>query len=265
MKRNEDDTSHEKRDFSAILGSIRVVVAAMILAEVSVFILYSFLEPENLVRRLLVTAVVSFVVATPITYYILEQKRKLAKLSRELAYMASIDQMSGLLNRTSFIHAIRENLHTPKGAATDGSFLFVDIDNFKSLNDRFGHSIGDDAIRSVAEVIKSHCENGNVAGRIGGEEFGLFLPKANKKLALSIAENLRRQVRKIVVRRDEKQERLSVSIGVSIHKAGQTISTFVQNADEAMYQAKAAGRNKVMFENTPEPGEKPAEHIKNWA
>jgi diguanylate cyclase (GGDEF)-like protein len=265
MEQNNAEKKQDARDFSAIWGSIRVVAAAMLLAEVSAFIVYSFLEPENLPRRLLVTGIISFVVAAPITYYILEQKRKLAKLSRELAFMASIDQMSGLLNRTSFIHAIKENLHTPKGAATGGSFLFVDIDNFKSLNDRFGHSVGDDAIRSVAEAIKTHCDNGNIAGRIGGEEFGLFLPKANKKSALSIAENLRRQVRKIVVRRDEKQERLSVSIGVSIHKSGQTISTFVQNADEAMYQAKEAGRNKVMFEAAPEPREKPAEEIKHRA
>lgn len=259
MREFGEVTTSDEKNWRPVLGATKVMVTAVIMAELAAFLIYSVIEPENLMRRLIVTGVIASAVAFPIGYYITNQKRKLAKLSRELAYIASMDQMSGLLNRSTFMHAVDEQLHTPKAGATAGSFLFVDVDHFKSLNDRFGHAVGDDTIKAIGEVIRDFKDQEVVAGRIGGEEFGVFVPNANKKAAISIAENLRRKVRKIVVKDEKNEQKISVSIGISMHKAGQSLTEVVKKADECMYQAKAEGRNRVIFEDLAQKFEVDAE------
>ena len=246
---NQAQNLPDTKDHSIVLGAVRVMVSAVILAEIFVFTIYSFLDPSSIPRASIVTLVVSTVVAFPIGYYIHNQNARLRRLSRQLAQIASTDQMSGLMNRTAFLQAVEVALHTPMGGPTAGSFLFIDVDHFKKLNDDFGHSIGDDAIRAIANAIKSTPPAEALVGRIGGEEFGLFLPNANKKMAKSVAENIRRNVRKLVYNKGAKHHRLSVSIGGSLHQAGQSLSEFVQRADERMYLAKSGGRNRSVFDD----------------
>lgn len=253
MSKNVDTQKATTRDFSIILGAVRVMVSAVILAEICVFSIYSFLDPSALPRGMTVTFFVATAVAFPIGYYIHNQNAKLRKLSRQLAIIASTDQMSGLLNRTAFLEAVKEALHTPKSGPTAGSFLFIDVDHFKKLNDDFGHSVGDEAIKAIADAIKATPEEKALVGRIGGEEFGMFLPNANKKKAKIVAESIRRKVRKLVYEKGEHRHQLSISIGGALHQAGQSLSDFVQRADECMYLAKSQGRNRVVFEQTNQP------------
>ncbi|GLQ17402.1 GGDEF domain-containing protein [Maritalea porphyrae] len=253
MSKNVDTQKATTRDFSIILGAVRVMVSAVILAEICVFSIYSFLDPSALPRGMTVTFFVATAVAFPIGYYIHNQNAKLRKLSRQLAIIASTDQMSGLLNRTAFLEAVKEALHTPKSGPTAGSFLFIDVDHFKKLNDDFGHSVGDEAIKAIADAIKATPEEKALVGRIGGEEFGMFLPYANKKKAKIVAESIRRKVRKLVYEKGEHRHQLSISVGGALHQAGQSLSDFVQRADECMYLAKSQGRNRVVFEKTNQP------------
>lgn len=253
MSKNVDTQKATTRDFSIILGAVRVMVSAVILAEICVFSIYSFLDPSALPRGMTVTFFVATAVAFPIGYYIHNQNAKLRKLSRQLAIIASTDQMSGLLNRTAFLEAVKEALHTPKSGPTAGSFLFIDVDHFKKLNDDFGHSVGDEAIKAIADAIKATPEEKALVGRIGGEEFGMFLPNANKKKAKIVAESIRRKVRKLVYEKGEHRHQLSISVGGALHQAGQSLSDFVQRADECMYLAKSQGRNRVVFEQTNQP------------
>lgn len=255
-------SNSEKKDYGAMYGAVGVMGVALILAEIAVFFIYSWLEPEAMTRRMSVTAVVTILVSYPIGYYIHQQNAKLQQLTKELARIASTDQMSGLLNRTSFLQAVEGALHTPLGGPTAGSFLFIDVDHFKKLNDRFGHCVGDDAIKLIADIIKETPAKDSIVGRMGGEEFGLFLPHANKKEAISIAENVRRRVRRLIFDKGPIRQQISVSIGLSMHHAGQSLSAFVQQADERMYLAKAQGRNRVAYEDakTPSVGQTPIKH-----
>lgn len=247
---NQDTST---RDISIILGAVRVMFSAVILAEICVFSIYSLIDPSALQRGMTVTFFVATAVAFPIGYYIHNQNAKLRKLSRQLAIIASTDQMSGLLNRTAFLQAVKEALHTPNAGPTAGSFLFIDVDHFKKLNDDFGHSVGDEAIKAIAEAIKASPEEKALVGRIGGEEFGMFLPDANKKKAKIVAETIRRKVRKLVYEKGEHRHQLSISVGGALHQAGQSLSDFVQRADECMYLAKTQGRNRVVFEQSDQP------------
>ena len=244
---NENRTKQKIKMSPAFAGAARIMIFALLFAELLVFAIYSQLEPENLARRLSLSAIITCVVSFPIGFYIQRQKQQLIALSKKLAITASTDQLSGLLNRASYLHSVEEKLTTPKSGPTAGCFLFIDIDHFKKLNDRFGHAVGDSAIRKVAKIIFQHVDEDLGAGRLGGEEFGLFLPNANKKKAISVAENIRRKVRKLSFHDERGELRLSVSIGCTMHMAGQSLTQLVSAADHCMYQAKQNGRNQIVF------------------
>ena len=165
-----------------------------------------------------------------------------ADVQRELA---TIDGMTGLFNRRHFyIAAEIERLrfqrhHRPL------SMLMIDIDLFKSINDRFGHDVGDEVIARIAGVLRSETRGTDVAARLGGEEFGMLLPEASLDDAGIVAERIRQAVSKIRVVRATGAVAPTVSVGVSEATDGMAISDLVKEADLALYDAKQAGRNRI--------------------
>jgi len=250
-------TRKAKFDFAALYGALGVMVVALVLAEIAVFFIYSWLEPDAMPRRMAVTGVVTVLVSFPIGYYIHQQNARLRQLTEELKYIASIDQMSGLMNRTSFLAAVQTSIDETFSEDDAGSFLFIDADHFKSLNDHFGHSTGDEAIKQIGGIVKDITPENSFAGRIGGEEFGVYLPKTDIWSATSIAESIRRRVRLLIFEDAVHSHKLSISVGIAKYLVGQSLSEFVQIADERMYVAKATGRNKIVFEDQPKT---PTEH-----
>jgi len=245
------------------LASVYTTILAIVLAEAAIFSVYAVVGTDDLTWHMTMGGCITALVAYPISYYIHAQKRQLARLTQELVHLAETDQMSGLLRRTAFLSRVHKMLHTPKSGPTAGSFLFVDADHFKRLNDYFGHATGDDAIKEIAQIIETTSPEGSVLGRLGGEEFGIFLPAANKVVALSVAENIRRKVRKLIFENKDYRQRLSVSIGGAIHTSGQLLSEFVQHADERMYLAKESGRNRIVFDDRAAPIEAPQKSEQN--
>lgn len=124
--------------------------------------------------------------------------------------------------------------------------LFVDLDHFKAINDTHGHAAGDEVLRTVAATLKSQLRRSDLLGRIGGEEFSVFLPDTDLDGARQVAENLRRAVQACQLEVDGRQLSITASIGVAVRTSGtQTLQALQQQADEAMYEAKKAGRNRV--------------------
>lgn len=168
--------------------------------------------------------------------------RELAGLYRRLAAAARIDDMTGLLNRNTFI----EELNQAGRQGAGGVLLIIDADDFKGINDTHGHLTGDRALAAIATVIQGLFGVEGIAGRIGGEEFGVFLKGASLSRGRAVAERLRRSVERIEVRTVQGgTARLSVSIGVSFVEAGADFSTLMAIADEQLYAAKGRGRNQV--------------------
>lgn len=166
--------------------------------------------------------------------------RSLAQAERR----AATDALTGLPNR----RAATETLRRMGAAAGRGggtlSAMILDLDQFKALNDRYGHRRGDDALDAVAEVLKTSLRASDFAGRWGGEEFIVLLPDTDRSGTLGVAEILRRRIRKVRVPGVDRG--LSVSIGVAQlpHDAGD-IDSLLREADAALYEAKAAGRDCV--------------------
>ena len=133
-------------------------------------------------------------------------------------------------------------------ASDPSAILMIDLDHFKAINDEFGHDVGDDALRQVASVIRANIRSRSDLGiRYGGDEFLVVLREADESHALDVAERIRLQVERVPTsgRLATSGVTLSVSVGVTLHESHQDFGLAIAHADEALYQAKANGRNQV--------------------
>ena len=158
------------------------------------------------------------------------------------------DPLSGLSNRKHF----EEMMHAAVAAVRAGGYLsviVVDIDYFKRFNDQFGHLTGDQVLRLVAVVMRESVQSNARLARFGGEEFGIILPGANRLDAVRIAETIRSSMigRELVKRSTgESLGKVTVSLGVAEHRAGDTPASLLERADLCMFAAKRGGRNRVV-------------------
>ena len=158
-----------------------------------------------------------------------------------LNLQAQTDPLTGLFNRRGLEDAI-ELL----GARNQGvALVAVDVDHFKAINDNHGHDVGDEVLARLAGVLRQCSRDGDLAFRLGGEEFLLVLPDTALGAAGEVAERLRRMVEQT---RIEPVGHVTVSLGVALCASGGTFSTALKRADELMYQAKQQGRNRVVVE-----------------
>ncbi|MFT4069183.1 EAL domain-containing protein [Paraburkholderia sp.] len=163
-------------------------------------------------------------------------------LESQLAQLAATDPLTGLLNRRAFVKRAQARLDL---LAPDAriSAIFLDIDSFKSLNDRFGHAVGDHALFQVARVLKEEVGPRHSVSRIGGEEFAVLLDD-DLGGALQLAERLRVAIAAI----ERPDGHLSASFGVAGYRRGESFMVLLDRADEALLRAKHTGRNRVCAE-----------------
>jgi diguanylate cyclase (GGDEF)-like protein len=170
----------------------------------------------------------------------------LVEQAERLRELATIDGMTGLFNRRHFLSLaeIEWNRHRRYGRPL--SLLMLDIDRFKSINDRFGHDAGDHVITNIAEMCRLEKRQSDVIARFGGEEFLLLLPETQLPQARQVAERLRRTVQNRDLSTTSKIIKATVSIGVAeAISSMDTIFDLIKAADEALYTAKNSGRNCV--------------------
>lgn len=166
------------------------------------------------------------------------------RYERELEYQASVDDLTGLSNRRHFLKALKS--WSGQGEAGK-AMLLMDIDDFKQVNDTYGHLAGDQALVSFARKIKHIGRNGAVAGRLGGEEFAVCVPAASETAALEQAETIRRMLAPHHVMLDGgRRIQLTVSIGVIYWEDPHTpFEELYRQADQALYLSKTGGKNRV--------------------
>ena len=163
---------------------------------------------------------------------------------------AVTDQLTGLLNRRGTIALIEQTQTQTRATGQPMSLAIVDIDNFKRVNDRFGHSLGDDVLRFVAEHLASQAETvGGTVGRLGGEEFVAVLPGQPVTKATATIDQIRARLASQIIRNavdGSSLGRVSFSAGVTIDKPEDSSSTILERADRALYTAKRMGRDRVV-------------------
>ncbi|MBJ2145636.1 GGDEF domain-containing protein [Vibrio sp. IB15] len=182
----------------------------------------------------------------PAVQVVLEDVTQKVMLERQLVHQANYDEMTDLLNRRAIYEWFREHMTSDNHLVC----MLLDIDDFKSINDTYGHMVGDEVICALANITKRNVESvGGVAGRWGGEEFIVFIPNATAEMSCEISEQIRQQFNQAEFKIDEQiRFNSSVSIGVSDSRAceeGMTIDALVNLTDQSLYRAKANGKNCV--------------------
>ena len=169
----------------------------------------------------------------------------LEKSCQELEMLASLDPLSGLLNRRTLFQRIEIEIERSLRLALPLTGIMIDIDHFKRVNDNFGHPCGDMVIREIGARLTRSLRKYDYAGRYGGEEFFVLFSNTTSELARSIAERFRKDVEEAGFQWENELLKLTVSIGISQYIPGETPDRWISRADAAMYRAKQRGRNQT--------------------
>lgn len=172
--------------------------------------------------------------------------KRMREYNQRLSELASVDPLTGVCNARSYYAICDRWLLSARRTGAPSSVLFVDLDHFKRINDTLGHATGDTVLKTVASTLAQAIRRSDVVGRIGGEEFSIFLPDTSTDAAAILAEKLRAAIAGLAIIADGRQLSVTASIGIASAQAeNEGMADIQRRADQAMYQAKAAGRNRV--------------------
>lgn len=194
------------------------------------------------VPGLMISILLPVLLGAPMTGLLKLRQEQLRHANAQLVRLATTDALTGVLNRGAFTGAVERHLATRNGK---GALLVIDADHFKSINDRFGHDIGDDALRMIADAIEDSIGPADLLGRLGGEEFGVYVPNAGLEAAAAVAGLIRQRVAQVTLSGDGLLQNLSVSIGGAIHAGPTAFRELFRSADDRLYSAKQGGRNQI--------------------
>lgn len=230
-----------------LLGTaiITVIAVASPVATLLVVLTVSMGVPVGAYLGILtIAAVIPLLIAPPISLLALSMLRLLTLTIDKVDAYVRLDALTGVLTRAYLLGRLRDQL---SASDVGGTFLMVDADHFKAINDTFGHDVGDEALKRLAEVLRTSLTVDALVGRLGGEEFGVFLPGADDAQAatacVALCEAMRRNGRTIAGH----DVGLTVSIGGARHQKTQTLEATMRLADAALYHAKHSGRDRFFI------------------
>ena len=170
-----------------------------------------------------------------------------ARLHDIVQWQAITDELTGLVNRRRFLDALRSEISRGQRLGGQLSVVLADLDDFKLVNDRFGHHAGDEVLLAFADLLRAHGRDVDVAARLGGEEFAILLPETGIDGASAGAERLRRSLAELALPLGNNGEGVHVtaSFGVAQLSNGQSLDALLRAADSALYKAKGKGKNRV--------------------
>ena len=179
-----------------------------------------------------------------------------ARLHRIVERQALVDGLTGLANRRQADEALAGELARVDRLGGPVGFILADLDDFKTVNDRYGHPTGDIVLRDFAETLRETVREIDTAARWGGEEFAVILPGTDLDGAAQVAERIRRALaERVIVSADGEQITVTSSFGATASTPSSTVEQLIEAADDALYRAKRAGKDRVYA------GTEPATHL----
>jgi len=173
-------------------------------------------------------------------------QNSLREMSEALRDASLHDTLTGLGNRRFLMERLKDETERGRRKGLPYAVGILDVDHFKSVNDRFGHEIGDQALCLIANAIKDALREYDQCGRWGGEEFLIILPDTRLEFAAQVAERVRLAISNTVFAFNDGGEGVTASIGITVHQPGEPYSAAVNRADRALLQAKELGRDRVV-------------------
>ena len=219
-----------------------LTIAAVILINPYVALPLSPNAVATMVIAMLYFAVFFHAYAKQSIYFFMRMRES----NERLREMATRDTLTGVLNARAYYEICDNMISLAQRNGAPYSVLFIDLDHFKKINDTYGHAAGDVVLKSVADCLTRNLRASDAMGRIGGEEFSVFLPNTDVTGATALAETIRTSIENLMPLIGDLQLKITASIGVARnHHSDQTMLEIQKLADQAMYRAKAAGRNRV--------------------
>ncbi len=171
----------------------------------------------------------------------------LKKSNQALMELSNTDPLTHLSNRRYLMKTLEKELQRCERSQKSMALIMVDVDHFKPVNDTYGHQQGDVILQTLADQMKAHLRDYDLAARFGGEEFALVLPETTLSEAEQVAERLRIAISELRIPADHNEIRLTISLGVATypHPKVRTVDNLILEADRALYNAKEKGRNRV--------------------
>jgi diguanylate cyclase (GGDEF)-like protein/PAS domain S-box-containing protein len=189
--------------------------------------------------------------------YMISQMQDISKrreIAERLQYQVDRDFLTGLFNRRRFERELTREARRVARYGSSGAVVLIDLDRFKDVNDAFGHKAGDDLLKAVAGTLTGRMRQTDVLARVGGDEFAVLLPQTGAKRARIVAEGIVETLRRNVPPVGERSIFVTASVGVALID-GLTAENIMDHADRAMYEAKAAGRDRFAMDRLPRSGE----------
>ena len=180
--------------------------------------------------------------------YFIQDISKQKEMIQVLNKMANYDSLTQIYNRRRLMEEAEKVLLQSKRFGYFISFLMIDIDHFKMINDRYGHLAGDEILKKLAKVCKDRIRRTDILGRFGGEEFLIILPDANKESVVKVATDIKESIANMEIVFKDKLIKITISIGIEtamITEENFSVDRLIYNADMALYQAKHNGRNQI--------------------
>jgi len=248
---NDPKWGLQKRDWKA--GDVRGLWEASIIVRPPA--IYSQTEFVILFAFVLLACVLSGFVVWPAVRsevrtrsYLKEHSHMLEQSVQLNLQKANTDPLTNIGNRRMFDQALDSMIDDARTQKTSLSVILFDIDHFKKVNDTFGHACGDQVIRTVADIMRGNARKEDVVARIGGEEFVILLPELSQRSVLDVAERIKSQLQRQKFIADSKKFDVTISGGVAHFNSSDDASTFLNRADQLLYQAKLSGRNQIHTE-----------------
>ncbi|MCD6291902.1 MAG: GGDEF domain-containing protein [Deltaproteobacteria bacterium] len=176
--------------------------------------------------------------------------KRLQRKMEEVADMATIDELTGLYNRRALFSRLTEEYSRATRYGQGFSLMLIDIDDFKNVNDEYGHQVGDGILKGLGAFLRQNLRDSDFPARYGGEEFLCLLPSTDIEQAVMVGNKIRQLLSQSTLSSKKKDVtlRITVSIGIASFTSEDDIDSLVKRADDALYQAKHLGKNRVVTE-----------------
>ena len=225
-----------------------IAVAAPVLTFAVALTFWMRVPLGAMVAILAICAAIPLLIAPPISFFALSVLRLLTVTIDRVDAYVRFDSLTGVLTRAYLLGQMRDQL----SSVGRGAFLMVDADHFKQINDTYGHDVGDEALKRLAEVLRTTLTIDALVGRLGGEEFGVFLPGAGDAeaaaAAMSLCDAMRLRGKSIAGH----ELALTISIGGATHRSDNSLEATMKLADAALYHAKRSGRDRFFIAEATE-------------
>ncbi len=225
--------------YTLLITALTVIVPVSVVAAA----LWPVLEqaPQIYAGGIAIAALIPLFITPPIAFVGLQMLRLLNDTIERIDDHVRFDSLTGVFNRSHFLDRVR-------ASRADGMLLIVDVDHFKSINDSFGHDAGDEALKTLGSLLFETVGMAGLVGRLGGEEFAVFLPGGNVRMGETMARDLGTRVRECSFNLGDAAAMLTISIGGAFHHEHSPIGHSLKAADSRLYSAKREGRDRYVGE-----------------